>query len=306
MTGKAGAGRYDQVKNRVHTLLDEPDRGDPGALVVQGVIAGAIVINTLAVILFTMRSMSEQYRFLLDPIIVICLLIFTAEYCLRIWSCTSARDPKVRVRDRLRYAFHLYQIIDLISIIPILFPIISPDHLDLLRTFCIISIFKLGRYSRYFHSLEQLKRVLLRKREIFAIMLFFLVFVVLFSSAIMFLVENPAQPDKFTSIPAAMWWAMMTVTTVGYGDIIPVTPLGKVIGSVMTFAGVLVLALPSAILATGFIEEREKRPGSDPDGSRIKAQKDLFLIFTRLYEEEKISAEEFEESTRNLIRLYKE
>lgn len=89
-------------------------------------------------------------------------------------------------------------------------------------------------------------------------MLFFLVFVILFSSTIMYVVENPAQPEKFSSIPAALWWAVMTVTTVGYGDMIPITPLGKIIAGFITISGVLVLALPSAIMASGFIEERER------------------------------------------------
>jgi voltage-gated potassium channel len=90
-------------------------------------------------------------------------------------------------------------------------------------------------------------------------MLFFLVFIILFSSTIMYVVEYPAQPDAFSSIPAALWWAVMTVTTVGYGDIIPVTPVGKCIAGIVTMTGVLVLALPSAIMATGFIEERERQ-----------------------------------------------
>lgn len=89
-------------------------------------------------------------------------------------------------------------------------------------------------------------------------MVFFLVFVILFLATIMYLVENPARPDKFSSIPAAIWWAMMTVTTVGYGDIYPVTPIDQAFGSLITLAGVLLLALPSAILASGFIEERQR------------------------------------------------
>lgn len=299
------AERYDLIKSRVHAILDEPKRGDRVAVVVQIIIASAILLNTLVIILFTVQSIREQYNFIMTPLIAGCLLIFTVEYCLRIWSCTAARDLNGKVMDRIRYALHLYQIIDLLSILPALFPFIFPKHLSLLRMVRIISIFKLGRYSRYSESLKQLKRVLLRKKEVFAIMIFFLIFIVLFSSTIMYLVENPAQPDKFSSIPAAMWWAIMTVTTVGYGDIIPVTPLGKVIGSVMTVFGVLILALPSAILATGFIEEREKKESAPSDRPPLSIPTDLLQTFSRLYDEGKITTEEYEEyqeMVKNLLR----
>ncbi|MFH0967201.1 MAG: ion transporter [Methanobacteriota archaeon] len=286
------AERYDLVKSRVHTLLDEPDRKDRVALLIQIIIAGAIVLNTLSIIVFTVRPISEKYDNLLNPLIATCLIIFSVEYLLRVWSCTFSRDLKGMVFDRIRYALHLYQIIDLISITPAFFPFLFPRHLTLLRTFRIVSIFKMGRYSRYSKSLDQLKRVLFRKREVFAIMLFFLIFVVLFSSTILYLVENPAQPDKFSSIPAAMWWAMMTVTTVGYGDIYPITPLGKIIGSVVTLAGVLVLALPSAILATGFIEEKGRVP--DLDLVQKGARADLISHFTSLYDQGVLSEQEYE------------
>ena len=298
-----GRHGYDQIKSRVHGLLDQPQRDDPVALLVQGIIASAILINTLAIILFTVQSISERYDSLLSPVIVGCLTIFTVEYILRIWSCTSARDPKGMIMDRVRYALHLYQIIDLLSIIPALFPFIFPKHLSLLRTLRIVSIFKLGRYSRYMKSLDQLKRVLFRKREIFGIMIFFLVFVILFSSSIMYLVENPVQPDKFSSIPAAMWWAVMTVTTVGYGDIIPVTPLGKSIAAVMTITGVLVLALPSAILATGFIEERERAKGEVQDPEMEEIHLDLIDHFRILHSQGRISDQEYGDLTGKIIRL---
>jgi voltage-gated potassium channel len=287
--------RYDQVKDRIHTLLDEPDRGDRIAVLVQVIIAGAIILNTIAIILFTVRPLSEQYSYFLNPVIAFCLLIFTAEYVLRIWSCTCARDLKGMVFDRIRYALHLYQIVDLISIVPALFPFLFPRHLALLRTLRIISIFKMGRYSRYLNSLNQLKQVLFRKREVFGIMLFFLVFVILFSSTIIYLVENPAQPDTFSSIPAAMWWAIMTVTTVGYGDMIPITPLGKIIGCVMTLTGVLVLALPSAILAAGFIEEREKARVLSSNPSLPAVQTILLTRFEDLHKKGFLSDLEFEE-----------
>lgn len=278
MTNVDRSGWYDRIKKRVHCLLDSPDPEDQWAVLVQVGIATSILINTITIVLFTVPSINHRYEYLLTPIMTVCIGIFTVEYLLRLWSCTSARDLKGRIRDRLRYALGLYLIIDLISIVPFFFPYVAPRHLALVRTLRIVSIFKLGRYSRYSSSLDQLIRVLLRKQEIFGIMFFFLVFIVLFSSTIMYLVEYPVQPDKFSSIPAAMWWAIMTVTTVGYGDIIPVTPLGKIIGSLFTVSGVLVLALPSAILATGFIEEREKDRREGGSARKTACEKLVHLL----------------------------
>ena len=295
--------RYDRIKSRVHTLLDEPDRRDQSALLIQGVIAGAIIINTLAIVIFTVKPIKEQYDSLLTPLINICLIIFTVEYLLRIWSCTFARDLKRAIFDRIRYALHIYQIIDFISITPVFFPFFFPRHLTILRTFRIVSIFKLGRYSRYVKSLDQLKRVLFRKREIFGIMVFFLVFVILFSSTLLFLVENPVQPDKFSSIPAAMWWAVMTVTTVGYGDMIPVTPLGKTIASIVTVSGVLVLALPSAILASGFIEEREKSRAGEVNQAQVMAFADLREHLSDHHDQGVLSDQEYDEYLAIISRL---
>lgn len=287
--------RYNTVKNRVHVILDEPSPGDRVAFNIQWFLALVVLLNAVVIVLITVPSIDKQYRILFGPVMNFCLFIFTIEYLLRIWSCTSSANLKGIVGDRFRYAMHLYLLIDLISILPVFFPFIFNRHLTILRTFRLLSIFKLGRYSRYSQSLAQLKRVLFRKREIFAIMVFILIFVVLFSSTILYLIENPVQPDKFSSIPAAMWWSAMTVTTVGYGDIYPVTTLGKIIGSFFTFLGVLVLALPSAILATGFIEEKNRI--SDPVMVQRASAACLIRHFTSLRDQGKISDQEYEEFT---------
>jgi len=249
---------YKSIKNRIHVILDKPARHDRTAIAIHGALAVVILINTIAVILFTVRPVAEQFGSLLSYIINACMAVFICEYVLRIWACTSAHHPVRMITDRIRYTLRMYLLIDLFSILPVFIPFLFPRNFTIIRLLRLVSIFKLGRFTQYADSLIQLRRVVWRKKEIFAIMLFFLVFIILFSSTIMYVVEYPAQPESFSSIPAALWWTVMTVTTVGYGDIIPITPLGKVIAGIVTLTGVLVLALPSAIMATGFIEERER------------------------------------------------
>jgi voltage-gated potassium channel len=281
----------DLLKRKVNEVLDHPQMGDSRAIAIQAFLAATIVINTIAVIIITIPDIRPLYFTFLNLIITICLGIFAIEYFLRLWSCTVADTLQKRTFERLKYALHFYLIIDLVSIIPIFFPFLFPSHIALLRLVRLVSIFKLGRYTRYSKSLALFRRVLIRKQEIFAIMLFFLVFVILFSSTMLYLVENPVQPDSFSSIPAAMWWAVMTVTTVGYGDIIPVTPLGRILAGLFTLVGVLVLALPSAILASGFMEEREK----EREQFAFLEKKSILEKITRLYEEGKIDREDFNE-----------
>jgi len=286
---------YSDIKKCVHTILDNPEKEDKRTELVHILIAVAILVNAFAIILYTVQDIASLYSGILNLIINSSLLLFALEYILRIWSCTDTKNPLRMVTDRLKYAMSFYLIIDLLSIIPIFIPFILPNQITLIRLLRLVSIFKLGRFTKYSKSLEQLKRVFKRKSEIFVIMLFFLVFILLFSSVIMYVVEYSAQPDKFSSIPASLWWAIMTVTTVGYGDIIPVTPLGTIIASFVTLTGVLILALPSAILATGFIEERQNQ--------RFQASKnemtpeDKLLLIEKFWDQKirgLISADEYE------------
>ncbi|MBN2734527.1 MAG: ion transporter [Methanomicrobiaceae archaeon] len=287
------------LKSRVYTILEKSPGGDRPAFLIHAFLAIVILLNTSLVVIYTVPDIALKYRLPINILITVCLLIFAAEYILRLWSCTDAPTFKARTMDRLRHATRFYMIIDVISIVPLLFPFFLPGDFALLKTFRLLSIFKLGRYAQNSGSLALLKRVIFKKREIFTIMVFFLVFVILFSSTIMYLVENSAQPEKFSSIPAAMWWAVITVTTVGYGDIIPITPLGQTLASFITLAGVLLLALPSAILASGFIEERQKENETASEISPLN-RIEILERLSALKEKEHISAYEFNK-LKNLI-----
>jgi len=258
------------LKSRIYEILEESPPDDMVSLFVHAVLAFVILLNTILVVIYTVPWVERLYFIHINTAITVCLLIFAAEYLLRLWSCTDAPTFKERTLGRIRYAAGFFMIIDVISIIPLFFPFIFSKDFALLRTFRLLSIFKLGRYARHSDSLALIRRVFFKKREIFSIMAFFLVFVILFSSTIMYVVENSAQPEKFSSIPAAMWWSVMTVTTVGYGDIIPITPLGQALASFVTLSGILLLALPSAILASGFIEERQRENETESAGGPEK------------------------------------
>lgn len=284
---------YRRLKYRINRVLDQPAHDDPTAIVVHLLLALIILINTVVIILYTEQDIAEEYGHIFTLIINICLVIFFCEYVLRMWSCTNTKSPVHMVTDRIRYGMHVFLIIDLISIMPLFLPFLAPQNVALIRFVRLLSIFKLGRFTRYSDSLIQLVRVIRKKREIFVIMLFFLVFVLLFSATIMYMVEYEAQPHAFSSIPAALWWAVMTVTTVGYGDIIPITPVGRMIGGFVTICGVLILALPSAIMATGFIEERYRHQKHALSSHDLEASIGLLERLVILKDAGEISEEEF-------------
>jgi voltage-gated potassium channel len=286
--------RYDRIKIRVNTILNTYPNENRDARTVKYILAIFILINTISVVISTIPDLPLSFRYQLFAIISICLTVFAIEYILRLWSCTHNPTFFGRVKDRLRYAAGIYMIIDLISVIPIIFPFVIPGNYTLLHVFRLLSIFKLVRYTRHSDALQLLQRIVFKKREIISFLVIFLVFEILFASTIMYLVENAAQPDKFSSIPAAMWWAVMTVTTVGYGDIIPITPWGKTIAGMVTIGGVLLLALPSAILASGFMEERQKElAGHNHYGTETGIS--LLERVGALRERDLITEEEFEE-----------
>ncbi len=297
--------RYHNLRTTTRRLLVDVPFGGPVVVRIQLAIFLVILLNSLMVILITVPSIRDSAGLVINDIISVTLLVFAIEYLLRLWSCASGDTLFERTRERLRFMIEPYAIIDLIAILPVFLPFIFPADITIIRLVRLLSVFKFMRYARHAESLNQLRRILVRKQEIFAIMVFFLVYILLFSSTIMYVIENHAQPDKFSSIPDAMWWAIMTVTTVGYGDIIPVTPLGRIIGSLFTVAGVMILALPSAILASGFIEERTKKETArrDQQSSSVKEVVAKITLLERIHslrEKGVITAEEEREFVQKL------
>jgi voltage-gated potassium channel len=149
-------------------------------------------------------------------------------------------------------------LIDLVAILPFYLPFARMD-LRSMRVVRVMRIFRLAKLGRYSESLQTLQRVFKAKKEQLADTVFILLVLLVMASSLMYFAENHVQPDKFSSIPAAMWWAVSTLTTVGYGDVYPFTTAGKIIASVIAVLGIGMFALPTGILGAGFVEEREQR-----------------------------------------------
>ena len=242
----------------VHEMLDGQRKHGGLFLATDVVLCTLILLNVAAVVLETLPGWSARYGAWFLGIELVSVAIFTVEYGLRLWSCVEDRrhDYRHPVRGRLRYAVTPMAIVDLLAVLPFYLYFLMPVDLRILRMVRLIRLLKITRYSPALRSLGAVFKA--ESRSILgAIML--MCMAVLIASSVMYALERDVQPEAFGSIPEAMWWGVVTLTTVGYGDVTPVTPLGRVFGAMVTIFGIGIFALPTAILAAGFARELGKQ-----------------------------------------------
>jgi voltage-gated potassium channel len=248
-----------------YRLLEGPAEGDLPRQIVIAFLFILISVMVTIVFLETESGFYAEYEEILLAITLFAVAVFSVEYLLRLWVCTlnpAYADP---VRGRLSYMVSPLALFDLLAILPFYLPLVMPVEFLVLRIFRLTRVFtvlKMGRFSKAWDSLTYTVRS--RKEEILISgVLIFMVLAV--SSTAMYYIENPAQPQKFSSIPSTMWWGVVTLSTVGYGDIYPITPLGKFVGSLVAISGIALFALPAGIIASGLVESLHHRKGWDQE-----------------------------------------
>jgi voltage-gated potassium channel len=243
-----------KVRNRLHSMLELTDPDDSAVRSFNLSMTALIFLNVLSVILETMPELEYQFSTVFALFEVVSIGIFTIEYLSRLWACIEDTRYQVPVWGRLRYMLTAMSLVDLLSILPFYIPLVIPLDLRVLRALRLFRVFRLLKLGRHTESLSRLARVLRHKRGELTVTVTALAILLILASSAMFYAENSAQPKVFSSIPAAMWWGVVTLTTVGYGDIYPVTPLGKVIGAIIALLGIGLFALPAGIFASGFAD----------------------------------------------------
>lgn len=246
-----------RLKQRVFHLL-ESGSGSAAAHLIDAVMVALILINVLVFVCDSVPSLDARYRALFVAIEHVTVLAFTIEYALRLWVCTEHPPLRMKgpLRGRLIFALRPYMLIDLAAILPFYLSAFLPIDLMVLRVLRLVRFLKLARFSP---ALSLLGRVIIAERRALMATLVIVLGLLLVSATAMHLAEQGAQPEKFGTIPDAMWWAITTLTTVGYGDAVPVTPLGRMIGGAVMLLGLGMLAMPVSILATGFVAEAHRR-----------------------------------------------
>lgn len=239
------------LRRRAHQLLDSNGPRNRGALCIRYGLLALIVINVDTSVASTVPDMDAAYGSIFDAIESVSLVMFAAEYLLRIWIAPeeSFRRGESAWRARLRWMLSGEGLIDLLAVVPFILSDLTDVDLRVVVLVRLLRFFKIARYSPGFHSLVEAVRA---ERQALMACILILASVILIAAGFLYVLEHKAQPDKFGSIPEAMWWAVATVTTVGYGDVVPVTVWGRIIGALTMVVGLLMLALPAGIVATAF------------------------------------------------------
>ncbi|MEP5339192.1 MAG: ion transporter [Algibacter sp.] len=211
-----------------------------------------IILNILALILESYEEINSKYSHLFYYFEIFSVAVFTVEYVIRIWVSDKTKEDK---KERINFAFSTLGIIDLIAILPFYLPFIFPIDLRIvriLRLFRLLRIFKLSRYSK---SLKTIKAIFKETKAELSITVFVTFVLMILSSTLMYYIEHDDQPEQFASIGDAFWWSIATLTTVGYGDVYPVTGLGKLLSGIIALIGIGFVALPTGIISSAFIEK---------------------------------------------------
>lgn len=246
------------MRTSIYRLLNYPQKRGDAAWWVNCMIMILIVLNGLMIVLESIPALRLIYFTWFQAFEWFSVIVFTVEYVLRVWTADLEQPGKRPVAANVRYLFTPLALIDLLAILPFYLPFFGAD-LRILRMLRIFRLFRLFKIARYVTALTLIGEVFRRKREELLISLVFTLFVLLIASSLMYFVENEAQPDHFTSIPETMWWGIATLTTVGYGDVYPITAIGKFLGGIIAIVGISVFALPTGILAAGFSEALHDR-----------------------------------------------
>ena len=251
----------DKIKDwrrRVYLVLEQGSVDDGVSILIDRLLVALILVNLIAVACESVPAFAVRYALLFEAIEYFSLVVFTVEYGLRLW-CAVEHGPHRHLsplRARLKYVLSPAGVVDLIAVLPFWFAFMLPDDLRLLLVFRIVRFFKIARYSPAMRSLLD---VLYRERRALFGCLVIAMGTALVSAALMHLAEGKVQPDKLGTIPDALWWAIVTLGTIGYGDVVPVTALGKVIATGTIFLGLIMIALPVGIIATAFSEQVHRR-----------------------------------------------
>lgn len=240
-------------RRHLYLTLSPDEQGGVIERIFELIVIFTIVGNILAIILDSVHSIHNDYATLLGYFEIYSLVFFTVEYMARVYCIVEDQRYREPVKGRLRYMATPLAIVDLLAILPFYLIFLKVD-LRFLRIFRLMALFRMFKIARYLQALNIFRRVLKDRKEQLVLSFIFILFVLVVISFIIFYVENEAQPDKFSSIPATMWWGIATLTTVGYGDLVPITVLGKFLGGLFAIAGVGLLALPAGILSSGFFE----------------------------------------------------
>ena len=238
------------LQNKLYTLFEEPGKSKVSFLL-NAVIYILIIISIINLMLYSVDEIRDKYGNILELVRNIIMPIFVIEYAFRLYASGFLSKYK-GLMGKLKYAMTPYALIDLLSILPYLL-INTGFNSSFIRSLRLLRIFRLFRVKKYAIFVQLMKKILSNIKEELIVLLFYTVVIIIILSFIIFEVEHDAQPDVFSNIFQTMWWAVATLTTVGYGDMYPITAAGKIITTVIAIIGIGFIAIPGGLFASEFI-----------------------------------------------------
>ncbi len=270
MTEETGAAesRAPATQRRAWEVVEVAKGDDRSSRVFDIVILTLIVLSVVAIVLESVDSVRTRFGELFDAFETICVVVFSVEYLTRLWACTA--DPRYRqaVTGRLRFLITPLAMVDLLAILPYYMGAVGVD-LRFVRMLRVFRLFRLAKLVRYTRALQLIGRVFRRSWHELVVTAFVIGVLAIVAACLMYFAEHSAQPEVFPDVPSTMWWAVITLTTVGYGDAFPITPLGKILAAAIALLGVGLLALPTAILGSAFVEELSERRATCPHCGKL-------------------------------------
>lgn len=258
--------KFQKIKNRTFEIIQTAEKNDLASRVFDVGIIALILLNVALVIAdtFTLPSSVTTAFGIVETVSVV---IFSAEYLCRVWTADLLYPDRSPIRARVRYVFSFMAIIDLLAILPFYIPFLIPIDLRILRMLRIVRLFRVFKLNRYTSALSTIAAVFKKKKSQLLSSIFVVLLLMVIAAVLMYSIENEAQPEVFANAFSALWWAIATLTTVGYGDIYPVTVLGKVLSAVIALLGIGLVAVPTGIISAGFMETIDH---DEPNGEEKK------------------------------------
>ena len=246
------------MKNKIYKLVEKGSHGSKLNLYFDYSIMLLIILNVIAIIIETIPTINIQFEKFLRIFDIVSVMIFSIEYLMRLYVSNLTHPSNSKIRSIFLFVFSFFGLIDLFAILPFYLPFLITVDLRFLRILRLLRFFRILKINRYNSSLSLIWEVIKEKKSELSIIGFAVLLIMLIASFLMYYIEGQAQPESFPNILASLWWALATLTTVGYGDIYPVTGLGKFVSGLIALLGIGLVALPTGIISAGFMEKIKK------------------------------------------------
>lgn len=260
------------LKQYVFSIIDETGKDKRANRIFDSIIVSFIILSVTAIILESYEGLQSRYSKAFWYFELVSVIVFTIEYLLRVWTADLKYPNLSALRARWRFITSGFGIIDFLAILPFYLPFIVRLDLRFVRILRVMRLLRILKLNRYTKALNIVSAIFAEKRSELGLTVMVTFLMLLMSSTIMYYLEHDVQPDQFPDIISTFWWAVATLTTVGYGDVYPVTGWGKFMSGIIALLGIGLVALPTGILSAAFIEkleDDEPAPATSEKGPRF-------------------------------------